>query len=87
MIVSLIELREATDRIQLLFRYPTKTRLSQLIREIKVESFNYFKQEFPAIANNLTSENELWSQAYLIASCDRDFLHNYQTALILAEKD
>ena len=84
---QLIELQEAKDRVQLLFRYPSTIRLSQLIRETESEAFNYFQQEFPTIFKNINSDRQLWSQTHLIVSCDSDFLNNNQSDRLLIKKN
>ena len=81
---QLVEIQAEASQIQLLFRYPPKTKLSQLIKEIKTASYTYLKQEFPEITKNIASENELWSDAYLINSCDGNFLNEYKADLTLS---
>ena len=81
---QLVEIQEEASQIQLLFSYPPKTKLSQLIKEIKTASYAYLKQEFPEITKNIATENELWSDAYLITSCDGNFLNENTVDLTLS---
>ena len=70
-----IDLKGKAEQIQLLFRYPPKIKLSQLVKEIKTVSSFALKEEFSAIEKNVDRDGEFWSDAYFIASCDGNFLN------------
>ena len=70
-----IDLKGTAEQIQLLFRYPPKIKLSQLVKEIKTVSSFALKEEFSTIEKNVDRDGEFWSEAYFIASCDGNFLN------------
>lgn len=84
---QLIQLQQAKDRLQLLFRYPSTIKLSQFIKETEKAAFYYFRQEFPETFQELTSDRQLWNQTNLIVSCDSDFLNNSQSDRLLSQKN
>ena len=73
---QLVEIEELTTQIKLIFAYKSTMKLSQLVSEIKTDSYDYLKQEFSEMTKNMTTANELWSDTYSVTSCDGDFSHN-----------
>lgn len=77
---QLIDVKVEAEQIQLIFRYPPKTKLSQLVKEIKTGTASYLKQQFPTIGENLAKDGGLWSDAYFITSCDGTLLTSSPTS-------
>ncbi len=83
---KLIDIEESITEIKLIFVYRSTMKLSQLILEIKTESYDYLKQEFSEMTKNMTTVNELWSDTYFLISRDGDFLHNNNGDHTLVER-
>ena len=83
---QLIDVRGEAEQIQLLLRFPPKTKLSQLVKQIKTVSSSYLQQELSFNGDNTAKDGEFWSHAYFITSCDGEFL-NISDPLALSSAD
>ena len=66
---ELIEFNGETDHIHFLINYPPKTRVSDLVANLKTVSSRLIRKEFNSYLAEKRLLNALWSGSYFIASC------------------
>lgn len=79
---QLIDITVEAEQIHLLFSYPAKIQLTQLVKEIKTGASSYLNQEFPTIGENIAKTGGLWSDAYVITSCDGALLNKKRSSKV-----
>ncbi|NET51834.1 MAG: hypothetical protein F6K09_24990, partial [Merismopedia sp. SIO2A8] len=71
---QLLDLQCEVDQITVLFTYPASTRLDQLVKHLKTASatilYAYFSNTMTPSFTSITSPDEIWSDAYFIATCE-----------------
>lgn len=66
---ELIEFNGEVDHIHFLMSYPPKTRVSDLIANLKTVSSRLIRKEFSQHLNQKRLFKVLWSGSYFVASC------------------
>ncbi|WP_369792520.1 IS200/IS605 family transposase [Xenococcus sp. PCC 7305] len=66
---QLIEFQGEMDRVQIIFSYPPHTQLSKLVTALKIVSRDLIGRNLAKELNYEQNHDEIWSDAYFIASC------------------
>lgn len=66
---SLLDLQLETDQVSISFRYPLSQSLASLVHQLKQATAEALHPLAIAVEPSLSSPDEIWSDAYLIASC------------------